>query len=84
MEWRPVFNKGLEKLRIKEMLEGFTVKDLQMIKTAAIKLDILDWETQPTVDTVYEIALRLSIFESDIVSPTLVMNKIKEYVEANQ
>ena len=60
------------------------VKDLQMIKTAAIKLDIPDWKTKPTVDTVYEIALRLSIFESDIVSPTLVMDKIKEYVEANQ
>ena len=84
IEWRPVFNKGLEKLRIEEMvIEGFTLEDLKLIKAAAIKLGISGIDTRPTVDIVYDVAMKLTIFENDIVSPDLVMDKIREYVDRN-
>ena len=58
-------------------------KDLFLIKSAAIRLEIPDWETKPAVDTLYDIACRLAVFEPEVCSPELIMEKIKLFLETN-
>lgn len=61
----------------------FTTQDLKDIMNCADKLEITDYCTRPTVDVLYDIAEKLTLFESEIVEPHLVMNRIRTYLKSN-
>lgn len=67
----------------KIIIMAFTTEDLQKVSECARKLKIPDYTTRPAVDVLYDIAAKLSILEAEIVSPLVVMDKIKEYLKAN-
>ena len=67
----------------KIIIMAFTTEDLKMIMQCAEKLKIPDYCTRPAVDVLYDIAGRLSILEAEIVSPFLILDKIKEFMKAN-
>lgn len=60
-----------------------TPAQLDKIIQVAKKLDIEDYLKRPAVDVLYDIACKLSILEVDIVSPSLILDKIDEYLKGN-
>ena len=80
------FRPGID--TIKYILIGwlecmFTIKDLQDMLKCAEKLEIPDYCTKPTVDVLYEIAEKLSVLDAEIVSPLVIMDRIRSYLESN-
>lgn len=71
----------------KEFLDSFmanmTPKDLQMIIKAAEKLEIPEHKTRPAVDVLYDIAVKLSILEKEIISPQKILDRVKDYINNN-
>lgn len=57
----------------------FTNEDLKMVAKAAEKLKIDP--SLPTVEVLYQIACKLSVLENEIVSPLVIMDKIKEFLK---
>lgn len=64
----------------KVILIGRT-EDLKKMAAAAAKLDIDI--TQPAVDALEQIADRLSIFESEKVTPNSIMRRIDQFLKSN-
>jgi hypothetical protein len=61
----------------------FTTQDLKDIINCADKLEIPEYCTRPTVDVLYDIAVKLTLFEAEVVHPTMIMDRIREYIRAN-
>ena len=80
MDFRFLVNK---KAYLEKCFMAFGIKELLKIKEIAKKLEIPNYETMPAVDVLYEIAIRLSLLEVEIVSPEYIMHKIDEYLASN-
>jgi hypothetical protein len=72
-------DKTVIRLFLTEWIQDmFTVEDLKMVAKAAEKLEIDP--SQSTVEVLYQIACKLAVLENEIVSPLVIMDKIKEYL----
>ena len=60
-----------------------TPKDLKDILEVAKRLEIEDYGTRPAVDILYEVACKLSILEAEIITPSHIMDKVREYLANN-
>ena len=72
-----------KKQRLEQICMEFTVDNLKQIMKCAERLEIEGWKHRATVDVLYEIAVKLSLLEVEVISPSKIMDRIDEYLKDN-
>lgn len=80
---RFVVEPSARKVFLSRWCMKFTVQDLKDILKCAEKLEIPEYCTRPTVDVLFDIATKLTLFEAEIVAPQDILDRIRIYLESN-